>query len=94
MRDFFYHWKRIIEERLEDILSLANHLEPEHIRLLLNIQESTFCNALDIFESAGLGGELSVLSDSLYSLSESAKKVEKYCDSYYSNTKKFSEGHS
>jgi hypothetical protein len=89
MSDFFYHWKKISEERLEDILSLSQYVETEQIELLLHIQESGFYSTLDIFEAIGLNGDFSILSNDLYSLSQSAKKLEEYCDRNFSKTARF-----
>ena len=93
MSDYFYHWKKISEERLEDILGLSQYLESNHISLLLKIQESSFYSTLDIFKGINLNNDFSALSSSLYALSQSAKNLEEYCDSNFSNTINFNEQH-
>ncbi|MCU7937594.1 MAG: hypothetical protein KZQ99_22520 [Candidatus Thiodiazotropha sp. (ex Dulcina madagascariensis)] len=93
MSDYFYHWKNISEERLEDIIGLSQYLESNHISLLLKIQESSFYGTLDIIKGINLNNDFSALSSSLYSLSQSAKNLEEYCDSNFSNTVNFSEKH-
>ena len=80
MWDYFYHQKNISEKRIESILSLSQHLESDHIRLLLTIQESGFYNVLNMFGDKKLNNDFSVLSSSLYKLSQSAKNLEEYCD--------------
>ena len=62
MSDYFYHWKKLSEERLEDILRLSQFLESNHIRLLLKIQESSFYGTLDIFKGINLNNDFSALS--------------------------------
>lgn len=91
MSDYFYHWKRLGEERLEDILGLSQYLESNHINLLLNIQESSFYSALDIFKGINLNNDFSALSSSLYALSQSAKILEEYCDENFPDTINFRE---
>jgi len=79
MSDFFYHWKKIGEQRIEALLVLAQFLDAEQIRLLKNIQESSFYLLLNNCEGK-LNNDFSVISDSFYELSQSAKSLEEYCD--------------
>lgn len=91
MWDFTNHWKGLCEERLKDILTLSLFLESEHIKLLLNIQESSFYSIINFFEEVELDNEFSSISNSLYKLLQSTKKLEEYNDLYFSKTRSFNQ---
>jgi len=60
---------------------------------LLKIQESSFYNILGTFQDVNLNNDFSIFSASLYSLSQSAKNLEKYCDDNFSSTINFNDKH-
>jgi len=80
MQDFCNHWKSICEKRIDDVLILSPYLDTEHIKLLLEIKDSSFYSAFDSLNEALLSNDFSALSNSLYSLSQHAKALEDYCD--------------
>ncbi|MCK5335511.1 MAG: hypothetical protein KAQ67_05080 [Gammaproteobacteria bacterium] len=94
MWDFSNYWKKLCEERLKDVLTLSLFLESEHIKLLLNIQEDGFYSIMGMFEEMELNNNFSSVSNSLYSLSQSAKKLDEYNDLYFSKTISFKQSKS